>query len=124
MNYASKKKMSVEEVIRMYEEKRIPKRHNYYIELNGEKVSIKEYCRIKGINYSSVVNYRARTKKKYEEILKLYEEKPKRRKDYDIGGKSLKEYCKENNIEEKYQCILNYKDRHKVSIEEAIARYK
>jgi exonuclease VII small subunit len=106
--------MTLEEAVERYEGRN---------KLIYKGIPLKDYCRQNKLNYGAIQTLRRRKKISLEEAVKLYEEGKVIPKKLDIEGKSLKEYCKELGIEDKYRCILMYRKNHNCTIEKAIERY-
>lgn len=108
MSYMYRHGLDVEEAVEKYEKRK-------------DKKSVKEICKEKGISYIAVTQYKFyHSNKSYEEIIEMYEKRPKR--NHNIEGKTLKEYCREKGIEKEYMRICMYKYKHGCSIEEAIEK--
>lgn len=113
-NYAYRHSMTLEEAVERYEGRN---------RLIYKGIPLKDYCKQNKLNYASIQALKHRRNISLEEAVRLYEEGKVIPKRIDIEGKSLKEYCKELGIEDKYRCILMYRKNHNCSIEEAIERY-
>lgn len=99
----------------------------HYLELDGEMVSAKEYCRKKSLSYDAV-RYRVKTHNEtYEQAIKYYEENgTKLIKIHLINcdGEliSVKEYCRRKNLN--YRAIQYRVRKYSETYEQAITYYE
>lgn len=91
---------SLQEIAEYYSQKYVSGRP-YLVDCDGEMVSIVEYCKRKGLCYSTVQSYKQKTQKPYEEVLAIYEAKAKSKEpikekpkvEYKGEMITLKTYC-------------------------------
>jgi hypothetical protein len=87
-------------------------------------MSLRKYCKLNNLPYKPLVNWARRHREiPIEEVVEMYESKPIiKRIPHNIEGKTLLDYCKDNNIN--YPMVTNYRTRYKCSVEEAIEKVK
>ena len=101
---------------------------SHYVDLDGEKVSVSEYCRRKGISYYAVAHRHKKLHESYEESIAYYENTENKgfREKYTIeyDGKliSVKEYCEILGIS--YSALMSRKSTLGLSLEEVISQYE
>lgn len=114
--------LSYEDILLLYVNGDIVANETYKLEYNGEIISLKQYCKLKGISYSKVLN----TKNKYnisiDEAIKLVENNEIKNECINYvnwQGKliTIKEFSELINIP--YGTIVAYKNKHKISYEQA-----
>lgn len=92
-----------------------------YVELNGEKVSMKEYCRRLNYNYKAINLMMHRHNLSFEDAIarqKIIRE-GKFIRQATIGSEA--EYCRKYNYN--YKTVLAYKYNYKVTFEKAVEMY-
>ena len=95
------------------------------LELNGNLVSVRHYCKVKGINYKAMSLYKTKHPDLlYKDLIKIYEEKSKIKEEalmLDGNKVNAKEYCEKLNYN--YTAIQHLRSRYKISWKDAIKRY-
>lgn len=100
----------------------------HYIDLDGEKISVLECCKRKGISYYAVVHRHKEKNESYEDAIKYYENTENKgfREKFTIerNGEiiSAKEYCEQLGIS--YYAMLTRKSELGLSLDETIAQYE
>lgn len=111
------KDLTWEEVIEIQENKHFI----YYVDLDGEKVSIREYCKRKNLSYSAVTAYKYTHRDvPWEEILFCYENNKLGLHKLELDGEfiTVAEYCRRKNIS--YSAVVRRKITYNETWEEAI----
>lgn len=91
----------------------MPKGIPYQVKLNDNFVSVREYCRIKNLNYTGIMALKNKESISYEEAICRYETNNIRHTHIvELNGikMTIKEYCKIKNLS--YWAIINYKQDH------------
>lgn len=96
------------------------------IEFNGKIASISEHCMDLGIDRRTVYKYKQKHNLSYEEVLTHYQEvgtRKNKKRVIEIDGQlvPILDYCEKLGYN--YKSIEGYRDRYKISWEEALDRY-